>query len=157
MAAKVKLGEVVDAFDVQRDAGDAWLNRTTGETFNNVGPGQGIRALSEYSEEDARRLPEWIREVAEILDAIDSTTDWVRLPEEDELDEWQLMSDFAASLPQARRETLLNANDGRGTFRAFRQFVGGWGIEDEWDAFRTGEIEKLLIDWLDDRGIDWER
>ena len=52
---------------------------------------------------------------------------------------------------------LLNALQGRGAFRYFRDQVRGLGLRDEWECYRDEVLEQVAKGWLEGHIIPYDR
>ena len=81
---------------------------------------------------------------------------YIPLPNQFDLDGYEIMKDFCRSVDdQGKRDVLLTAIAGRGAFRAFRDFVRTFGMEEEWYAFRFAELRKVAKYWCDKHKIEY--
>ncbi len=128
MAAKVKLKEIVDALEMQFDEMPPFLDLDTGEI--------------EYE------LPD---------EEDECEGDYRRLPTKREVNEWGIMEEFALSRNNRQREQLLNAIDGSGAFRYFKDTIRRLKIEQDWYAFRTDALTEIALEWCQDNGIEVDR
>ncbi len=68
------------------------------------------------------------------------------------------MERFCYSIQDAdQREQLLNAFQGRGAFRYFKDTTHRFGIQDDWYRFRDRELERIAIDWLEANEIAFKK
>ncbi|MFB6355349.1 MAG: UPF0158 family protein [bacterium] len=100
-----------------------------------------LHALSEYSDlpdEDLRRKIE-----------NDPGDRFLRVPRGDSDEAWRDMQKFALNREdESLRERLLNAIQGSGAFRRFKDLVFEEGIRQEWYEFRDRRIRRRVLDWL---------
>jgi tRNA (cmo5U34)-methyltransferase len=61
-----------------------------------------------------------------------------------DIDEYRIMQKFAYRQPEARGERLLAAIRGRGAFRRFKDLVYELGVSDEWYAYQSGAVARLI-------------
>jgi hypothetical protein len=153
MPARVKLSAIMDALDMQSDETRAFLDRQTGE----------VAALSEEElraaedGDDLSGYPEWQRENIEraALVSADDGSRFVPLPARFEVNEWEMMRDFALSVEDAAAsEALLDAIHGRGAFRYFKDQVRERGLIENWHAFRAGRYRQIASDWCEAHGLE---
>ena len=84
--------------------------------------------------------------------------DYVELPEQREINEWEIMQRFSRSREQeSARDELLNAIHGAGAFRLFRREIERLNMVDDWYRFREEELEEFVVDWLEANNIQWLR
>jgi hypothetical protein len=148
----ILLKDIVEALDAAGDEVSSYVNRATGE----------VRTVTDeelrYAEddEDASGLPEWQREsVAQARDVLDSD-DWLPLPSKFDIDEWEIMDDFARSLPDgAHSAEVIDAIHGSGAFRRFKAAIRRLGIEESWFAHRAQALERIACSWLRAHGLEY--
>ncbi|HSN74775.1 MAG TPA: UPF0158 family protein, partial [Anaerolineae bacterium] len=95
-------------------------------------------------------FPQWQQDIMRQAEEILMSDDWLRLPDQFEIHEWQIMRDFCYSLDDERLESeLLDAIHGSGAFRAFKNTIHYRGIEQDWYRFRQEALEQIARDWLE--------
>jgi len=154
MGIPVSLKAVVDELDAVSDDMTAYINRETGELYTltneDIDYGEG-----DDDEEDA---PEWQKEsIAKAKEILDNDA-WLTLPGKFEINEWEIMQDFAQSQPdQNVAERLFRAIHGKGAFRYFKDVLSDEGIRDEWFAFRQRALEEIAEEFLTDAQIPYKK
>ena len=90
------------------------------------------------------------------LRTILGSDDWVKVPDlKFELHEYRLMERFAAAQSDERtRERLLDAINGKGAFRRFKDIVFKLDLPDQWFAYRDSAAEALAREWLESEGFE---
>ena len=155
MPARVKLSAILEALEMQGDEVHAFLDRHTGEvvvlTDEELRAGEDGHDLSHY--------PEWQRDNIEqaALVRADDGSRFVALPDRFEINEWEMMRDFALSVEdEAISGALLDAIQGRGAFRYFKDQVHARGLADPWYAFRDERYRQIASDWCEEQGLELE-
>ena len=151
---KVALYEIVDGLEMQFEEQLQVLDRQTGQV--EVLPREVI-ALAE-EDGDIDELPEWEQPLFELAkERIVDPDRFVRLPTKYDVDEWEIMREFAESVaPRPFSEELQNAIRGSGAFRYFKDTLRRYGREKEWYAYKTAALRDIAIDWCEENGIEWE-
>ena len=100
---------------------------------------------------DAEEGAEETGEDAEDLRRIDDgDPNYVGLPDRFEIDEYDMMRDFARSVEEpGLSDELLRAISGSGAFRRFKDAVYRRGIEKQWFDFRDESYNRIARDWCD--------
>lgn len=149
----VKLSAIIDALDMSSDETHAFLDRQTGEVLvlsdEELGAADDGDELADY--------PEWQWENIEWAKAVraDKGDRFPSLPEHFEINEWDMMRDFAMGLEnQDQAEALLNAIQGRGAFRYFQDRIHELGVAEAWYKFRDGQYRQVALDWCQAHGIE---
>lgn len=80
---------------------------------------------------------------------------YIPLPTSFDVDDWRIMRDFGYSRENDEQANqLLEAIDGRGAFRYFKDTVHRLGIADEWYAYRHKRYTEIAREWCDECGIE---
>lgn len=149
----VKLSAIVDALQAPSDEVHAFLDKQTGEVF--VLWDDEIRAVEDG--EDLDDWPEWQEGDIERTQAVqaDEAGRFAPLPDRFEIDEWDMMRDFAVSLDnEEQSQALLNAIQGRGAFRYFKDRIHELSLADAWYEFREEQYRQVALDWCQANGIE---
>jgi len=152
MPAQVKLSTILEGLESQGDETHAYLDRQTGELLLLMD--DEINAAEDDG--DPADLPEWQRENVERAKelAADDAGRFVPLPDRFDVNEWDMMRDFATSReddPFAER--LLRAIHGRGAFRYFKDCIHEAGVADEWYKFRDARLRRIALNWCEAHDI----
>ena len=134
---RVSLKDVVDSFDYQSETMAAYIDLDAGE----------VRMLEL---DDSVDHEFYERSVSE-YEACES----LMLPRPDQLGDYGVMRDYAASQEPAVAERLARALDGRGAFRRFKDEVARMGLSEDWYAFRDDARANLARDFLEEHGVRW--
>ena len=152
-ANKIKLSVLADAFEEAFDGWEQYLNKDTG-TISAVPESKGV-----YDDPD-----EW----EEIIAMIEESEQFVRLPNQYEINEYRIMEEFAdfagsglkyVSDERAREigQKLFEALHGRGAFRRFKSALSYYDIADEYFAYRHIYYVELAKEWCLDHDIGFVR
>jgi hypothetical protein len=149
MPARVLLEEVVEVLELAHDQMSSYVHAPTGRVVTVTD--EDLRHAEDADTED---LPEWQQEtVAEAKEVLNSS-EWKQLPTKHEIHEWQIMKAFVEWVSNpAQRSELADAIHGPGAFRSFKATVHRFGIEETWEAFRQGELERIAREWLERNGF----
>ena len=130
---KVKLKTIADALEWVNDETTVYYDIETGET----------EIWSEYGDNEIEE-----EELEERLDA----GRFIALPDSMEINEYHMMQTFAYD----RDERLVNAIQGRGAFRRFKDTAVEIGLIDDWYEFRENCYRSRAEDWCEDHNLEWE-
>ena len=73
---------------------------------------------------------------------------WIAGPDIDEIDEYDMMVDFACTVEDPRAKELFSiALDGKGAFRRFRDVLDRTNLSEEWYAFRSNAYVRVARRW----------
>lgn len=148
----VDLARLTDELDSLFEGTTVYVNRRTGEIVSVMDSDVGA---IEDGEEDFE--PEGGDEILPLLHAIVESGDWVAMPDQFEIHEWQIMSDFADSMGGPVGDELTRAIRGRGAFRMFKDAIYRRGIHDEWFAFKREAVEQIAVRALEAESIPYHR
>ena len=155
-AHPVLLSDVVFEMESQPEEWSVFVDRKTGQV---VGvPADAFQAAEARESGDDEYFGDATPEMIELAGRIESSSEYVRLPDQFEIHEWEIMRDFVTSVENdAARDRLLNAIHGKGAFRYFKDAVFELELRDEWFAFRDAAIEAIAIRWLEANNLVWTR
>lgn len=153
---KVSLRDVADAIDMCPEEGEAYLNIKTGECHTILPDDFGMD--EEPDEEREATLPDWERESLAKNREVLGSEDWIELPPKFDFHEYRVMEDFCYCLNDGHaQQRLLQAIKGSGAFRRFKDKVHRLSIQDQWHKFRDERLWAFVAEWLDGKGIAYER
>ena len=152
--SKVKLEEILNALEFAGEEGDYYYNKITGEVVY-IG-GEEARIADRDDIDNIDHYPEWQREI--IKDAIDIEENWdnyISLPSKFDINEYNIMVEFCDSLDNGRKaDQLLNALNGRGAFRKFKDTIIRLNVEKKWYNYRDEALRNVAMDWCKENGIE---
>lgn len=154
MAAKVKIGEVMDMMDGFPEEYSAMVNTNTGEVIL-VEKNYLRKAEDEVPYEG---LPDWEQETMKLAyDIIDDEDDkYIPLPSSFDIDDYDMIERFSASVKDpVQRDELLHTIRGKGAFRRFRDHVEYFGLLHDWYAYRDQRYRDIAIDFCEMNGLEW--
>ena len=154
MGLPVSLKAVVNELDTVSDEMSAYIHRETGELYTLTSEDMDY-AEGEHDEEDA---PDWQQAASAKAKEILESDAWVCLPGKFDINEWEIMRDFARSQADERvAGRLLRAIQGKGAFRYFEDVLIEAGIRDAWFAFRDQAFEQIAEEFLVEAKIPFKR
>jgi len=149
MGIPVLLRQVAEELDALTDGWTAYIHRETGELYS-FSDEEAAQAEGEDEDEEADWEKESIAKAREVLDS----EAWIALPGKFEINEWEIMRDFAQSQTDREAvENLLRVIHGRGAFRYFKDKVNQFGLGDEWFEFKERALERIAREALEEAGI----
>ena len=152
MGIPVSLKPVAEELEALPDGWTAYIHRETGELYS-FSDEEAAQAEGE-DEEDEDERADWEKEsIAKAREVLDSEA-WIALPGKFEINEWEIMRDFAQSQTDREAvENLLRVIHGRGAFRYFKDKVNQFGLGDEWFEFKERALERIAREALEEAGI----
>ena len=134
---KVKLGDILEAFELNDRYSEYFLDQETGEVV------QVDDMMMTSAEMD------------EICDRLDEHG-FYRLPTSFDIRDYDIMNDFVSQQTGSRRETLLTAISGRGAFGNFKREIRSMGLEQKWYDFQADAYKRRAIAWCEEHNLEWE-
>jgi Uncharacterised protein family (UPF0158) len=151
MATSVSLDELIDALEEQSDSLLPYLNRETGEVLL---ISEESLSLGEAGPEEIELLPDWQKEEAELAVLIETTDQYLALPDRLEVNEWNIMQEFCLEVKRDNiRAALLGAIRGVHPFRRFKEQIGNHALWEEWNRFRRQAFGEIMREWCEENGI----
>jgi len=169
---KVKLDDLIDAFEVHFEGQEHYLDKQTGRLILLT---DDARYALEKIDEDRfdsngreimtfevalkkRDEPEWMINFIEDAKAIneDDTGRYIPVPTCDSHDGWRDMADFIGTVEDQHLSDLLGvAISGSGAFRRFKDVLARHPDERQrWFAFQRERNRKRVRDWLEGLGVE---
>jgi hypothetical protein len=152
---KIKIEDLVEAFELQSDGMTYYVNVETGEvTFVTDEDLSLIEDKLDWDE-----MPEWhqtaLREAEAVIEGAGTT--YLVLPSEHDLNEYGMMREFIDDLTNpVAAEDLAGAIRGKNAFRRFKDGILHWGIEKDWYRFREESYAKAAIAWCEENDLAYE-
>jgi len=137
----VNIESIADAMEATMDGWEQYLNMETGE----------IVSLSDGT---------WIDRDDEdeaLAEEIDTTNKYVRLPNQYEIHEYEIMEEFAYATPNPRyQEKLIRVLRGRKPYRNFKDAIYCLGISESYYAWRLITLCKKAKNWCEENEVPYE-
>lgn len=133
---KVKLTDIADELEMIFDDDITFLNKETGEFL----------FLSR----------EFDRDFDERIEEIEESEDYVCLPGRFEVNDFEIMKDFAYSRDEEQENQLLDVLYGPKSYRRFKDKVYHLGIEQDYYDFRDKKLLEIAKNWCETHQIDYE-
>lgn len=150
---KVDLEKVIEAMEIADDQIRYYYYKKTEKIVGITDEEQRVANNCELSELD--RYEEWEREFIEMaIDIEDNWKDYILLPDKIDINEYGIMTDFAYSMEDSDDlNVLLNALEGRGAFRKFKNKLESLGLNKKWYKFRDIRYKEIAIKWCNDNNL----
>lgn len=132
----VLIEDIADALEGTMDSWEQYLNTETGE----------IVSLPSSDNYYIDREPE----DEELAEEIEYSDKYVRLPNQSDIHEYNIMEDFAYATPnQKYQEKLLHILSGRKPYRNFKDEINYLGIADTYYAYRLLAFYRIAKEWCE--------
>ena len=148
---KIKLNDVIEALELCSDEGRYFYSTNTEEVVYVTTDDLSIAEDGEITDD----LPEWQREMVETaVDIIENWDNYIKLPTQFDINEYNIMSEFCYSLENKTvRNQLVNAIRVNGAFRRFKDSIQHFGIEEQWYSFKDKTLHDMVVEWCERNGI----
>ncbi|HDL18173.1 MAG TPA: hypothetical protein ENH29_03880 [Bacteroidetes bacterium] len=151
MSEPVLLDEIIEGMEAQSDFCKSFLNKVTGEVVSITDEEFGYAETSE----DLDSLPDWQQEMVETAREILETDHYIQLPDQFDIDEYEMMERFCLSLTDRKlRETMYRSIKERGAFKRFKNNIQRFDIADDWYDFRDNIMKVIAREWCEENGVD---
>ena len=135
MKMTIPIKVIVDAIEATMDGWQQFYNILTGE----------VESVPEYDNDYAD-----MREFEDITAEIEESDNYVRLPSQYELHEYNIMERFAEEKDNA---VLMRALHGSRPYRTFKDRAIDLGLDQQYFAFRSKEYGEIAREWCRENGI----
>lgn len=151
MAGVVSLRELVDELKIVTDGHHVFLNKITGKVVTLTE--EDISAVE--SGDDTEERQDWEQDVFEQAKEVSSSGNYLELPSQFDIHEYQIMEKFCLDFPdeQISSELLDEIRGGSGAFRRFKDTIYRYGIENDWFKFQDEAYKEIVISWLESNNI----
>lgn len=149
---KIKLSNLIEAIEAHSDELQSLLNLKTGEIY--LVSDEAIQ----IAENDDSDYSDWQKEEIKIAKHyIENENDYLVLPSQYDVNEYQIMEDFASNIEDEKiADQLLISLQGKGAFRRFKDSVILLGIDKEWYEFKNERYKQFAIRWCEENEINLE-
>jgi hypothetical protein len=135
---EVYIEDIADKLEETMEYWEQYLNIATGE----------FTALSDGT---------YIETDEELAEKIDNSSDFVRLPNQYDIHEYDIMENFADIIENAqKRERLFRALNGKKPFRHFKDTLDYTGLTEKYYSFRALAYLEIAKAWCDKNGIPYK-
>jgi hypothetical protein len=156
MPIKVYLEDLIEGIEMQGELIKAFLNKETGKVVSVTEEDFYYVEMEDEMEGEMNSEADWQQEQIEIARKIRETDDYIQLPDEDEIDEYQIMKNFCLSLSDNKiRDEMLQSIQGSGAFERFKGNIRRFGITEEWYAYRDTAIKEITIEWCEVNDVEY--
>lgn len=140
MKVQVSLADVVEGIESQSFDNRVFIHRTSGEIIYMLGE----FLTKAENEKPYDHMNEWQQEMMELAyDMIENEDQYLALPEY-EIDEYRMMEKFCYTVTDSKKENaLLDAIQGRGAFRRFKDLIYTLGLAEDWYDYRDEAYKQI--------------
>jgi Uncharacterised protein family (UPF0158) len=154
MAAKVRLGDIVEALESAGDEHSFWLDRETGEVCLLTDQ------VVDYAEDDTplEKVPEPMRKDVEVARLVQEDTEhrYLELPGKLDIHDWDIMDCFASTVKDEHLQREIKQSiRGSGAFRMFKRLLEEYKLWDTWNKFHDARLREIAVEWCEDNDVAW--
>jgi len=133
----MKLSELIDALEMQSDEIIYYFNKKENELV--------FVMDDDYCDVEENR---------KLLEDIENNSEhYISLPKPHEINEHQIMLNFANEQQTEIKDLLLDLLHVKGAFRKFKDKIFELDIRDKWFEYKKKSLEKIALDWCENIGI----
>lgn len=148
----VKLSDIIDAMQMQSETMSCYLNKKTGEITPISEEEMDAAENGEFTDE----APEWQQEGIKTAREILETDDYISLPSQFDIHEYEIMEKFCSSIKdQQVSADLYELIKGRGAFRRFKNKILQYDIEQDWYQHRDAAYREIAKEWCEENKIEF--
>ncbi|WP_163103219.1 UPF0158 family protein [Peribacillus alkalitolerans] len=153
MGNPVKLQYIIEELEMEFEESRTFLKIETGEIISVTS--EDLIAAEE--EKPINHLPDWQQENRNVaIDVFENFENYIELPTKYEVNEYEIIEDFCLSVSDLeKRNLLLNAIQGKGAFRRFKDKIIDFDIEDQWYSYRDERYKEIAIDWCKVNNVNY--
>ena len=146
----IKLQDLIAAIEMSSDEIEHFIHRNTGEI---VLISDDVLSIMDDEEELASEFQD--EETESVKKYLAHPEDYISAPSQHDVNEYDMMENFAASLEnKVHAQLLLVAISSKGAFRRFKDTVNTLGIEQAWYRFRDEAYKQFALEWCADNGFE---
>ncbi len=146
---EIKRNDLNDAIQLHPQEWLSVINLKTGKIF--LISDEVLNIIEEGYDD----YPDWQKEDIEVAKHyMDNPRDYLSLPTQHDVNEYEMMEDFASSLKDEKvAGQLLISLSGKGAFRRFKDSVILLGLDKEWYIFRDERYKQFATEWCEENKI----
>jgi len=152
MKATVSIADVVEALESTSEETQFYLNVNTGEVILKSEAELLISESDEFKDE----YSDWDDDMQVNTEAIMESEEFIPLPDQYEINEFEIIEDFCDSLEdQESRKSLSAILQGKGDFNSFQLLLQQYGLAEKWEQFREDSYRQIAINWCEVNDIPY--
>jgi hypothetical protein len=156
MKTKVKLNDIIEAFEATHPEFNYSLNTETGE-IKQVSSNALLTAEDLGSNEKLDGYPSWEKETILKGKEIISSGKYLDIDGLESHDCYEIMEDFCLSYNEEKISiALLEAIKGKEPFIRFREEITRLGLEKKWQKYKKEAIKNIAKEWCKENDIDYD-
>ena len=147
----VKIEDIIEAMEMETEMLSHYLNKKTGKIIP-VSQEEMDAAENDEAPED---FPDWQQDSIKTVKAILSTDDFISLPSQFDIHEYDMMEKFSLSVKDKTiSDVLYSIIKGKGAFRRFKDKILEYGIEQDWYQYRDNAYREAAREWCHAHGVE---
>jgi hypothetical protein len=155
MKTKVKLNDIIEAFETTHPELNYSINTETGEVVEV--PQNILLSAEELGKPDKMEgYPVWEKEMILKAKEIISSGKYLDIEGLETHDCYEIMEDFCLSYNEEKISiALLEAIKGKEPFTRFKEEIARLGLEKKWQKYKKDAIKKIAREWCKEKDIDY--
>lgn len=152
----IKLNDVLEGLELVSDDAKYYYQKSSQSIY--MITDEELRYVDEDTDEDDfDDLDDWQQDGINLAEELFyNKDDFIALPGKYEINDYRIMQNFSFSLTNEKNQRkLIQALQGRGAFRRFKDQVDFLGIEEEWYSYRNEEYRTIAKEWCEENNIDY--
>lgn len=151
---KVNIKELAEEMDIQFSETTTYYNKETGE-FIMIENEFLRKAEEDYDESE---IADWEKEELKLAeDILIHPEIYIPIPSQYDIHEYMIMKNFSIHMvDDETSEILLNAINGRGAFRRFKDEIFRLGLREKWFEYKMEKLKEIAIEWCEEHGLEYE-
>ena len=151
---KVNIKELAEEMDIQFSETTTYYNKETGE-FIMIENEFFRKAEEDYDESE---IADWEKEELKLAeDILNHPEIYIPIPSQYDIHEYMIMKKFSIHMvDDETSEILLNAINGRGAFRRFKDEIFRLGLREKWFEYKMEKLKEIAIEWCEEHGLEYE-
>ncbi|WP_026909282.1 UPF0158 family protein [Paucisalibacillus globulus] len=151
MSIKVKIDDIVEGLEFQMDDYSTLLNTKTSKVVSIANHYLGKAEDGEYDE--AEDLDD---EEEMAYDIVENWDDYEDLPSTFDINEYEMIEDFCFTISsEAKKDRLLRAIQGKGTFKRFKDTAHDLGLIEDWYKYRENCYKQIAIRFCEELDLEY--
>lgn len=152
MKATVSIADIVEALESTSEETQFYLNVNTGEVILKSEAELLISESDEFEDE----YSDWDDDMQVNTEAIMETEEFIPLPDQYEINEFEIIEDFYDSLEDGEsRKSLSAILQGKGDLNSFQLLLQQYGLVEKWEQFREDSYRQIAINWCEINDIPY--
>ena len=150
----VSIKEIVEGMEFQLEGAASFINLENGEVLTI----EDEEMQAAKDNEPVESFPDWQQEFITVAKEIISSTNFLPLPSNQEINEYAIVKDFCFCIDDKRiKGIMIKSIKGRGAFRRFKEYIYRFNIEVHWFNFIHEKLFEIAKEWCDKNNLEYTK